>query len=255
MILAPGTILQRMYLKERLRQHKPGKFIEVGVGDGSLSYLLCQHGWQGVGFDLNQQATEKAKQLTKKYIDNNQYQIKNENWLSCKINEPVDLVISSMVLEHLDTEDEIKYFDNCKAALKPTGKAMLFIPSSMKYWGIEDEIAGHYRRYTKNYLDILMQKIGWDITTISGLTFPLSNVLYPLSNFLVQRSEQKKMHLSMKERTELSGDRNVLFKTSYPKVLKCILNEFILYPFHVLQKFYSRHPDCQVTYLECKPKY
>jgi len=45
--LAPGTILQLMYLKERLVDVAPGRFIEVGPGTGEISNLLLKFGWGG----------------------------------------------------------------------------------------------------------------------------------------------------------------------------------------------------------------
>ena len=45
--LPPGTILQLMYLRERLRNIKPGRFIEIGPGSGEITRLLLELGWAG----------------------------------------------------------------------------------------------------------------------------------------------------------------------------------------------------------------
>ena len=253
MVLAPGTILQRMYLKERLKTIKPGTFIEVGTGDGSLSHLLCSYGWHGIGYDLNNSSLEKARKRNQQYIDAKQYDTRNEDWLHTRTMQPVDLVISSMVIEHLDENEEKLYFEKCKSMLTPNGRAIILVPSSMKHWGIEDEIAGHYRRYTQDYLKFLAGNMGWKIIKISGLTYPISNLLYPISEWLVKKSESNKLKLNMIERTKASGNRNVLFKTRYPYILKLILNEIVLYPLHLLQKFFANNPHCLITYFECSP--
>jgi hypothetical protein len=39
-ILPPGTLLQLMYIKERLRAVKPCRFVEIGPGAGDTSGLL-----------------------------------------------------------------------------------------------------------------------------------------------------------------------------------------------------------------------
>jgi len=44
MVKPPGTIVQGMYLKERLRRREPGQFLEVGGGSGWVSEVL----WSGV---------------------------------------------------------------------------------------------------------------------------------------------------------------------------------------------------------------
>lgn len=253
MVLAPGTILQRIYIKERLKKIKPGKFIEVGTGDGTLSQLLCSYGWRGVGYDLNKSALEIARKKNQFYIDSRQYETRNEDWLYAKPEQLVDLVISCMVLEHLDKNEEKLYFEKCKSVLNQHGRAIILVPSSTNHWGIEDEIAGHYRRYTQYYLKSLTRELGWRIIKISGLTYPLSNLLYPISEWLVRKSESDKLKLHTKERTKQSGNRNVLFKTKYPAIFKLLLNEVVLYPFHLLQKFFSNNPHCLITYVECSP--
>lgn len=253
MVLPPGTILQQIYLKERLKKIKPGEFIEVGTGNGALSHLLCRLGWRGIGYDLNHDALAIGRKINQRYIDLKQYDTRNENWLNAEITKPVDLVISSMVLEHLDATEEKRYLEKCKSILSQHGRLIILVPSSPKHWGIEDEIAGHYRRYNTSYLESLAKNAGLKIINIAGLTYPLSNFLYPISEWLVKRYEINKLKLTINERTKQSGNRNVLFKTTYPILLKFILNKIVLYPFHLLQKLFSTHPNCLITYLECAP--
>lgn len=254
MVFPPGTILQRMYLKERLRDITPGKFVEVGVGHGWLSKLLCQYGWHGIGFDLNEDTLEVAAKTTRTHIQQKQYRLINDNWLHTNFDEKVDLVISSMVIEHLNESDECKYFDKCRSILNDGGKAILFVPASILHWGIEDIIAGHYRRYSHESLHMLMKKLDWRLLKIAGLTYPVSNILYPLSEWIIKKSESKKLMLSVQKRTEISGNRYVMFKTTFPVLLQVLLNEVVMYPFHLLQKMNVSNPKCLVIYLECAPK-
>jgi hypothetical protein len=48
-VLPPGTILQLMYLRERIGNIAPGRFVEIGPGSGEVSALLLELGWGGVG--------------------------------------------------------------------------------------------------------------------------------------------------------------------------------------------------------------
>lgn len=250
--LPPGTILQHMYFKERLRHLKPGSFIEIGTGHGILSRVLLQQGWQGVGYDLNERSLTIASQVNQPYIERGHYNVRCSDWLSSRPSQTVDMVISCMVIEHFNEADEKRYFDQCRNYLNPQGTAILFVPSSPKAWGIEDEIAGHYRRYTFERLYSRLDELGWKIEHMAGLTYPLSNLLLPVSNFLVNRAEARKKSLDMQSRTVASGDRDVQFKTTFPSVLNLILNEYTLTPFHMLQKLNRRHPDSLVTYVEAK---
>ena len=253
LVLPPGTILQHMYLTERLRALPVGRFVEVGVGNGHLSALLLDLGWQGAGYDLSEEALVRARERLAPALAAGRLHLHHGDWLQAAEAEPVDLVISSMVLEHLPEAAEARYFERCREALAPGGRAILFVPASMKHWGIEDDIAGHLRRYTAQTLQARLAELGWHAEHTAGLTYPLSNWLMPLSNLLVNRSERHKLALGVQERTESSGRRDVLLKTRFPPVLGLVLNPITLYPLHLLQKAMSGHADALVLYAECLP--
>ena len=59
-----------------------------------------------------------------------------------------------------------------------------------------------------------------------------------------------KLALSAQERTRLSGNRDVAFKTLFPPVLGLVLNETVLSPLHWLQKLNARNPRSMVIYAE-----
>ncbi len=249
-VLPPGTILQMMYLKERLKKLKPGKFIEVGCGKGLISKIFLDAGWSGIGYDLNALAIDQAIETNKKSVAEGKFAAYNKDWLLEPVTERVDLIISCFVLEHLDDTQEAQYINKCKTALNKGGHAVLFVPSSPKHWGIDDEIAGHYRRYTYRSLRDCFANKSWNCAHIAGLNYPLSNVLLPLSNKLVAGAESKKLDLSMIERTELSSTRNVAFKTEYPPSFGLLLNELTMLPFHFCQKAFTKHQDALVIYSE-----
>lgn len=252
-VLPPGTILQHMYLKERLRDRAPGTFIEVGVGNGHISRLLLDRGWRGVGYDLSAEAIERARPLLAPELATDTMTLEVGNWLEASVEEPVDLIISSMVIEHLPEPDEARYFERARQALAPGGRAVLFVPASMKHWGIEDEIAGHLRRYTAEGLTHRLTALGWRPEHLAGLTYPISNMLLPLSNALVTRAERQKEALSVQARTEASGRRDVVGKTTFPAGLSLLLNEVTMAPFHLWQKAARRSPDAMVLYAEATP--
>jgi hypothetical protein len=155
-----------------------------------------------------------------------------------------------MVLEHLSDADEARYLRRCRAVLKQGGTGILFVPGCPDYWGIEDEIAGHLRRYTAEGLQRSIEAQGLRLRHVAGLTYPLSNLLFPLSELLVRRAERHKLALSPAERTHASGNRSVPFKTFFPQPLRLVLNEAAMYPLHLLQKLNRRNPRSLVLYAE-----
>lgn len=253
MILPPGTILQHLYFRERIRRRPPGRFVEIGVGRGHLSRLLLRLGWDGIGFDVSADAVHAAAATNAQAIGAGRYDLRHDDWLRSDEEFAAQLVVSSMVLEHLDDADEARYFEHAAATLADGGVAAAFVPSSPRHWGIEDDIAGHLRRYTADGLVQRLDDLGWRTEHTAGLTYPLSNILLPASNRLVARAEGQKRELTLTERTEASGVRTVPLKTLFPAVCGLALNPVTLYPLHLVQKAARRHPDALVLYFEATP--
>lgn len=253
----PGTILQHLYLKERLRSIPPGRFVEVGVGSGHVSSVLLSLGWEGIGYDLSAKAIERASRVTRAFVDAGRFALRNEDWLATEQSEggSADLVISSMVLEHLSDAQVPLYFERAASQLRADGRAILFVPGSPRHWGIEDEISGHYRRYTIATLRETVSRQGWAASHVVGLTYPLSNLAMGLSNFLTRRAEASKRSLTLQERTVQSGHREVRWKTEFPRPAGWLLNETVMRPAHWIQKLERcRSSEAAVViYCECQP--
>ena len=252
--IAPGSILQRMYLKSRLRKLKlkDGRFLEIGAGTGYISRILLKKGLKGIGLDLNIDSCEVNREINKDYISQGSYEVSNANFFELEEDDKFDLIISSMVIEHLDENQVQSYFNKCKSLLKTDGVIITLVPSSMKYWGIEDEIAGHYKRYSFDCFREISKAHDLKINKNVGLTYPLSNMVFRLSNFLVRRAESQKENLSMQEKTVKSSNRKVMYKTNFPIFFRLFLNEITLFPLHVLQKLFASNKNAMVIYNEMK---
>jgi len=249
-IYAPGTILQIMYIKERMRNWVPGSFVEVGPGQGYISKLLLDSGWSGVGYDLNIKSVNYLNEFLASYIDQAKYEIFQENFIGTVGKEKLDLIISSMVLEHLSDSEVESYMETAKGLMSEKGRVVFFLPANIHAWGVEDEIAGHFRRYDRESVIALAKHHGLKVSHIAGVTFPVSNILLPLSNYLVARAEGEKKNYSMHDKTVASGIRDVPLKTNFPPIAKAILNEHVMYPLHLLQKAFRHSSKCMVLYSE-----
>ncbi len=177
----------------------------------------------------------------------------NEDYLSSQVSEGVDLVISCMVMEHLENDKQSAFMRKSSTHLKPDGIMIALVPASPAHWGIEDDIAGHCRRYTRATVRDLVVANDWRLLHIAGLTFPISNLLLPVSNFLVSRGERQKLALSSLERTKESGRRSVKYKTHFPVILGLLLNKYTLLPWHILQKLCAQSDRALVLFFEARP--
>jgi SAM-dependent methyltransferase len=252
--LAPGTILQFLYVNERLRRRAPGRFVEVGAGEGELSHVLLEAGWRGRAYDLNHEALAHAATRNAGFVDSGRLELVEGDWLTMPF-EPctTDLVVAAMVLEHLPDKDVIRFLDRAAESLTASGELVLIVPGSPAHWGIEDDVAGHLRRYTRESLVDVLSSSGWSVEHLASLTFPLSNMLLWLSNRLVSRYEAQRLALGQGERTIASGSRSVPWKTSFPRGARLLLNKATLYPFHLIQKAMRRTESGLVLYCEARP--
>jgi SAM-dependent methyltransferase len=250
--LPPGTLLQLIYLKERLSLLTPGRFVEVGPGSGEITRLLLDSGWSGLSFDIEEKTIKDLSERFAKEVSENRFVPINQDYLSTTILEKVDLVISCMVMEHLKEKEQSAFMEKSLQILKQGGVMIGLVPGSPKHWGIEDEIAGHFRRYTRVDISEQINSTGWQVRHLVGLTFPISNLLFPISNLLVKRSESQKLILTNFEKTKLSGKRNVNFKTRFNMMFILLLNPIIFYPLGILQKYFSKSERCMVLYFEAE---
>jgi len=255
-VLPPGTLLQLIYLDARLEKIPVGRFIEIGPGSGEITERLLRAGWVGTVYDLSAETIDAIKRRFESEIYKGRLTVVVGDYLSSPVlpNEQVDLIISCMVMEHLDTDAERSFMQHSARWLKEGGRMIGLVPASPRHWGIEDDIAGHCRRYTRSAMRDLAIVNGWTIEHIAGLTYPVSNLLLPISNALVQRHEASKLALSSIERTKYSGRRKVHFKTHFPMALKLLLNEWTMLPFYWIQRMFVNSKDALVIYFEASPK-
>lgn len=257
-VLPPGTLLQLLYLRERLKSLAPGRFIEIGPGSGEITDTLLKAGWTGTVYELSDETIASLRQRFADELRDGRLKVRAENYLNSSPADSehgrVNLIISCMVMEHLDSDAEQRFMTHSANQIRDDGRMIGFVPASPTHWGIEDEIAGHFRRYDRGKLDGLFRRTNWKPLHVAGLTYPVSNLLLPVSNCLVRRHEENKLSLPMLERTKHSGRRNVRFKTHFPSMLKILLNEVTMLPLHWLQKLCSKSDRALVIYFEAEKK-
>jgi len=120
------------------------KLLDFGSGSGIFVEELQRAGFDAHGVDISDEAVRFGALQG----------IKNLSVIdSHKINFPdntFDVVLSMDVLEHL--EDEEWALKEIERILKPNGIFVVMVPAYMFLWGVQDEVAHHYRRYTKGSL-------------------------------------------------------------------------------------------------------
>jgi SAM-dependent methyltransferase len=86
--------------------------------------------------------------------------------------EAFDVVGAFDVLEHID--DDERALRGILRAVKPRGGVIFTVPQHPWLWSALDEVAGHYRRYTRSELVAKLERAGFvDIRTTSFVTLLL----------------------------------------------------------------------------------
>jgi SAM-dependent methyltransferase len=82
-----------------------------------------------------------------------------------------DLVTALDVVEHLD--DDRAGLKEFRRVLRPGGRALLFVPTFMFLWGLQDDVSNHRRRYRLSELKRLLSDAGFEIerATYVNITF------------------------------------------------------------------------------------
>jgi SAM-dependent methyltransferase len=77
----------------------------------------------------------------------------------------ITTVICSEVLEHID--EDWRAIQELHRVLRPGGYLILTVPLHQRYWGRDDEIAGHRRRYDLAALVQRLQSCGFEVITVT----------------------------------------------------------------------------------------
>lgn len=124
-----------------------GRILDVGGGTGN--HLAFLRDAEIVSIDLSSEAVEE---LRAKHSD-----LPNWSFEAGDITDPAlvdrlgaasfDTVLSCNVFEHIP--DDALAFAHAAKLLKPGGRLVLLLPAHPRLYGSMDQLAGHFRRYTR----------------------------------------------------------------------------------------------------------
>lgn len=140
------------------------RILDVGCGTGANLKMLSRFG-DAEGVDVSQDAIDFCRErgLTNVKLGAAEELPYNDGTF--------DLVTALDVVEHLD--DDVGGLREMRRVLRPRGHALIFVPTFMWLWGVQDEVSHHRRRYTLPELRRAMTEAGFEIerTTYANITF------------------------------------------------------------------------------------
>ena len=140
------------------------RILDVGCGTGANLLLLSKYG-QAEGVDVSEDALAFCRergldQVTLGAGEEMPYE-----------DGTFDLVTAFDVVEHMD--DDLAGLREFRRVLRPGGRVLLFVPTFMFLWGLQDEVSNHRRRYRLPELRRVLEQAGFEIerSTYANITF------------------------------------------------------------------------------------
>lgn len=172
--------VRRNLIFDLIRKYKitnKSKIFDFGCGSGYTVGYLQRMGYDASGADVSAEAIEFG--LSKG--------IRNLSVAQGGEIKPLeggfDLILALDVIEHI--KDDLGAIRAIEMALKPGGMAIMTVPAYQWLWGVQDEVAHHFRRYTMSGLaDTVKRSSGFKVvrkTYFNTFLFPPIAVVRVLS--------------------------------------------------------------------------
>jgi len=146
------------------------RILDVGCGTGANLLMLSKYG-DAEGVDISEDALAFCRErgLDKVKLGAGE-ELPYED-------DSFDLVTAFDVVEHMD--DDLAGLREMRRVLRPGGRVLLFVPTFMFLWGLQDDVSHHRRRYRLSELRRVLEQAGFEVErmTYANITFFLPILL------------------------------------------------------------------------------
>jgi len=140
------------------------RILDVGCGTGANLLMLSEYG-EAEGVDISEDALAFCRErgLDKVRLGAGEHLPYDDGTF--------DLVTAFDVVEHMD--DDLAGLREMRRVLRPGGRVLLFVPTFMFLWGLQDDVSNHRRRYRLPQLRRVLEQAGFEIERMSyaNITF------------------------------------------------------------------------------------
>lgn len=224
--------------------YKSNSFLEIGAGNLSLGIDLLTKFNQGTLMDFNTEEVagifenitpEKRKKLKLIIADFLTYD---------KFSEIFDCIVSCDVMEHI--ENDQAFLTRSYELLRKGGQFILSVPARKKYWSNDDEIVGHFRRYEKKDLEIILKEAGFCDIKIISYGYPFINLSRIIRIWLAKRQYSEKADWDLKKKSQQSAF--MVKQNNNLGFISFIMNKYTLYPLYLFSTLFN-HLDLSDGYV------
>lgn len=170
--LGPGLLARSQLVERWLAALRPRSVLEIGCGRGHLTSRIGRHSGRVVALDLSAEAARIARDNCASLLNAD---IVLADIRALPFRRQFDVVVLAEVLEHLD--DDAEALELASSALDGGGLLIVTVPAHPELWTIQDDMAGHKRRYTRAMLESLIARAGFEPVDLVCWGFPLTRFL------------------------------------------------------------------------------
>lgn len=233
---APRYLMRRARILELMQGRPPGSILEVGPGAGTLLVEFAARGFRCEALESSAEARELASTIIASTGQSVELHEKpRPEWKG-----HFDYVFAFDVLEHI--EEDAAALAQWRSWLKPGGHLVLSVPARMALWTAGDEWAGHFRRYEKAGLTMLLDTCALDVETFECYGFPLTNITERVSASAYRKQIIAAAH-SGEENRQQNNDRSGIDRRPHLRLyplLRSLPGRLALRFFFAVQKLFLR---------------
>ena len=140
------------------------RILDVGCGTGANLLMLSKYG-DAEGVDISEDALAFCRERGLQKVTHGAAEELPYD------DGTFDLVTALDVVEHID--DDLAGLREMRRVLRPGGHVLLFVPTFMFLWGLQDDVSNHRRRYRLSELRKVLERAGFEVerSTYANIMF------------------------------------------------------------------------------------
>ncbi|MEL6877194.1 MAG: class I SAM-dependent methyltransferase [Pseudomonadota bacterium] len=183
----------------RLLPETVGDVLEIGCGQGSVTWRIAQRARTMTAIEPDAQSFERAASRLSGCA-----RVMNIADDQLPYDEQFDVVCSFEVLEHI--QDDRATLKRWTQRVRKGGQIVISVPAHAQRLGPSDELVGHFRRYDKGDLSAQLKAAGFTDIRETLYGFPVGYVLEAIRNVMARQMLDKgAREREFSDRTASSG--------------------------------------------------
>lgn len=159
--LARNNIVRRV-MEKVAKLDVGATILDVGCGTGGFASNLLDK-YEVIGLDTSEIALEYSRKRGIKTL----YSMTLDEFP--RDNHKINAITILDVIEHIEGDAEV--VEDCFKVIEKGGYVIATVPAYRFMWSKHDEMHMHYRRYTKDEINLLFEQAGFDLVYSSYFNF------------------------------------------------------------------------------------